>query len=443
MSSTNHLWPYVLLLPESNVRRPEFIRRVLASKVAPAVLSRFDREGRAFQKDLVSELSHSNRSILIYLKALQEFGLVETDSLVEKGKRVVVHTLTRSGWGLARFFSEGIPSDFRELTEYLLEDYLLNLINLYREKGLEASVLFDTFSRTRARSMLQSSPTYANPDFMLFGAAAFFTQIECPKLPDLGDEVGCKSPIRYVDGPTVRLALALAREGHDVSFSSSVGNDQDGWTIISELIEKGIDVSHIVINEEMSTNQTIIVDVDGNQRILVGIGDKSALSLTSPSQVSWDTIKEAKVIYLGEVFLEVAVSIAAFAQSFDIPVAYRCSPHYWRRGLQELKPVLSQIDFLLLSLEEWQEAKRTLGSSSMKTLRNITGATIIARTSSTTYKVVLPESSTATEYHTAFHSEEISLPFTIALLEAASERRSIDDALDAAIKMEASRLKDV
>jgi sugar/nucleoside kinase (ribokinase family) len=430
------MWPYVLFLPEDAGKRRDFIRRVLASKVAPGILAKFDEDGRVLQKDLVQELSHSNRSILAYLKVLQEFDLVETTTLVESGKRIVAHSLTRRGWGLARFFSEGIPADFNELTEYLLEDYLLNLINLYREKGLEISTLFEIFSRTRARAMLQSSSTHPNPDFTLFGASAFFTRIDCSKWPVTSEEVGCTAPVRYPGGPSVELALALANDGHQVIFSSSVGNDQDGWNLISELLKCGVDVSNIAIESERLTNQTIIIDVNGVHGTLVGIGEHSALSLTSPSQVSWDSIKKSKAIYLGEVFLEVAVSIAAFAQSSGIPVVYRCSPHYWKRGLQELTPVLSQIDILLMSPKEWYEAKKILGAWPIKALRGITKAAIIARTDDKAFRVSLDGTTDTKECQSDFESDDLTLPFTTELLKSIADGKSAVDAFEIALDNE-------
>jgi sugar/nucleoside kinase (ribokinase family) len=271
---------------------------------------------------------------------------------------------------------------------------------------------------------------------MLFGASAFFTRIECPKIPEASEETGCRVPIRYPDGPSVKLALALAQKGYQVVFSSSVGNDQDGWNLISELVRNGVDVSKILIEPDRSTNQTIIIDVDGFQGVMVGIGDQSALSLSSPSQVSWDTAQQAKVIYLGEVFLEVAVSVAVFAQSSNIPVLYRCSPHYWKLGLQELTPLLSQIDILLLSPKEWFEAKRFLGAWPFNTLRTITTAAIIAKVDERTYKISLDGTSEYSTIQSKKESDDLTVSFTSELLKAISEGRAVAEAFDAALEYE-------
>ncbi|MFX0107550.1 MAG: carbohydrate kinase family protein [Candidatus Hodarchaeota archaeon] len=441
MTETEELWPYVLFLPANYDRRRGFIRTVLASKVAPSVLSGFNKEGKALQRDLVRNLSHSNRSILAYLKTLKEFGLITTSSRIEEGKRVVVHELTKSGWGLARFFSEGLPSDLRDLTEYLLEDYLSSLVGLYREKGIESSAIFDIFARTRARAILQGSTIQDQPEFILFGASAFFTRIECTKLPSAGEEVGCNTPLRFPGGPTVDLSLALAKEGYRVALVSSIGNDQDGWNLISTLVKNNVDVSKFQIEDDKQTNQTIIIDEAGQERILVGISEISALSLTSPSQVPWEVLENAKVVYLGEVFLEIAISIAAYARAKQIPVVYRSSPHFWLRGLQEMEPVLGQVDVLLLSETEWREAEGVLGTNPIAKLQEITTATIIAKLDGNAYHI-FSQNKAQPLRHISKHSVDGFTPWFVAgFLIELQKGVSTQDAFRTAISFELTRIR--
>ena len=75
----------------------------------------------------------------------------------------------------------------------------------------------------------------------------------------------------------------------------------------------------------------------------------NSLSITSPSQVPWKTLESVKTVYIGEVFIEVAASIAANARAQGTPLVYRCSVPYWEMGLDRLKPILSQVDTLLIS----------------------------------------------------------------------------------------------
>jgi sugar/nucleoside kinase (ribokinase family) len=434
------LWPYVLFLPDELEKRLSFIRSVLASRIAPSVLDRFDDSGRVFQRDLVKQLSHSNKSILAFLKTLNDFGLAVSNSTVRGGKRVVFHELTKNGWGLARFFSEDLPSDLGDLTEYLLEDYLTKLVSLYRDLGLDEKSIFDVFTRTRAKEILTGSVEYEHPEYALFGSAAYFTEIRCGTIPPPDGEVGCKMPVRYAGGPTLDLALALAGGNREVVLVSAVGNDQSGWNVIASLASQGVDTSHFVVEDGKYTNETITLQDEQGMRTLVGIGELSALSITSPSQVPWNQLASAKAVYIGEVFVEVAVSIASYAKANDIPVVYRCSPHYWKLGLSELEPVLRQVDVLAISAREWNAAREALETKPLERLQSLSDASIVLQHPKGTYKVHLNSESRPTRLTCEFSTDDVTQWFMAGFVQAVGEGKDIVSAAEEGVLYENSEL---
>lgn len=388
--TTEPLWPYLLFLPSKQDARDEFVRTVLSSRVARSVLSGLDKEGPVMQKELVASLPHSNKSVLSYLSTLRKFGLITTGSTIHRGKRVVFHDLTKSGWGLAKFFFEGLPSDIEEFTASLLEDYLTRLATMYRAQGIPESTLFEIVSRMRTKVILEGSKAYSNPTFILFGAAAFNTQIECSTLPVQGGLASCSYPNRYPGGPTVNLALALAKEGFEISLVTSVGNDMDGRNIITNLIQGNIDVRHIVVEDDKHTNESIIIkERKKGTRTFVAVSPTTALSITSPDLVPWSHLDKSKVVYIGEVFVEVAAAIAAHTNVTGIPTVYRCSVPYLEFGLEHLKPVLSQVSILLISNRGWRYLKANIGSQPLQKLRGVTDAAIIIHQSKNEYRLSL------------------------------------------------------
>ena len=438
VDKTGPLWPYLLFLPAEPESRDEFMRSVLASRLSRGVLSSFDDTGRVFQRDLIENLSHSNKSILAYLKTLSRFDLITTGSTILRGKRVVYHDLTKNGWGLARFFFEGLPSDVEELTAFLLEDYLIRLATVYRDEGLPESTLFEIFARTRAKAILDGSKNYTNPDFVLFGASAFYTQVNCEKLPPVGGLSSCSSPARRSGGPTIELALALAREGFKTSLVSSVGNDIDGWNIITNLIQSDVDVHHIVVQDDKQTNESIIIQEPRGSRTLVGVSPITSLSITSPSQVPWKILENAKSVYIGEVFIEVAASIAANARAQGTPVFYRCSIPYWELGLERLKPILSQVDTLLISNRAWKHLKKSLKSKPDQKIRDVTDARIVIRESSAQYRIVETEQTHTVECDSS--SGEITEWFVSSLMRKVADGSNILSAIKHAVKFEKKQL---
>jgi sugar/nucleoside kinase (ribokinase family) len=430
------LWPYLLFLPADHVTRDEFVRSVLASRLARSVLSSFGDEGRVLQRDLVEKLPHSNKSVLSYLKILRKFELIKTGTTIHNGKRVVYHELTKNGWGLARFYFEGLPSDVEELTAFLLEDYLTRLSALYRDKGIPESTLFEIFARMRGKAILDGSKSYAKPVFILFGASAFNTQIECNKLPAVGGLASCSSPVRSPGGPTVDLALALARKGLETSLVSSVGNDMDGWNLITNLVQGDVDVRHIVVEDDKHTNESIIIG-EGKKgtRTLVGVGTSTSLSITSPSQVPWNELETSKVVYIGEVFVEVAAAIAAHAKVQGIPTVYRCSVPYWEFGFDRLKPVLSQVDTLLISNRGWKYLKQNIGSRPLQKLRGITDAVILIKQSKNKYRLSLPDGQDQV-LSSDCDSTDLSELFVSELLQKLAVGMSIQKAIEYAVHSE-------
>ncbi|MFW9983090.1 MAG: carbohydrate kinase family protein [Candidatus Thorarchaeota archaeon] len=435
-NSSEPLWPYLLFLPTEHETRDEFVRSVLASRVARGVLSSFGEDGRVLQRDLVEQLPHSNKSVLSYLKTLQKFDLIQTSTTIHNGKRVVYHELTKNGWGLARFYFEGLPYDVEELTAFLLEDYLTRLATLYRDQGIPESTLFEIFARMRAKAILEGSKTYSNPAFMIFGASAFNTAIECTKLPDVGGMASCNPPSRYPGGPTVDLALSLARDGHETVLVSSVGNDMDGWNIITNLIQGNVDVRHIVVEDEKHTNESIIIsDGDQKSRMLVGVSPTTSLSITSPSQVPWSELESSKAVYIGEVFVEVAATIVAHATARGIPTIYRCSVPYLELGLDRLKPVLSQVDILLISNRGWSYLKENFGASALKTLREYTGAAIVIKQSKSEYVLSFKNDDDLT-IPSKLTSQEITTTFVHGLIVKIAETTKIPESVKHAISLE-------
>ena len=407
--------------------------------MARSVLSSFDESGRVLQRDLVETLNHSNKSILAYLKTLNGFGLITTGSTVHNGKRVVYHELTKNGWGLARFFFEGLPSDVEELTAFLLEDYLVRLATLYREQGLPETSLFEIFARTRAKAILEGSKNYSNPAFVILGASAYFTQIGCEKMPPVGGLSSCSSPKRQFGGSSLELALALASEGLETSFVSSVGNDIEGWSIITNLIQSDVDVRYIVVEDDKQTNESIIIQELKGTRALVGVSPVTSLSITSPSQVPWHIIETAKGVYIGEVFVEVAASVAANAKASRIPVLYRCSVPYLELGLERLKPILTQIDTLLISNQAWKYLKKTIKPNPIKRIQQLTDAAIIIRETARNYLLV-SKGDGVHDFKCGFQTEEMSEWFVTGLMQEMARGSSIQKAIQNSVKFEKKRL---
>lgn len=431
MTDSETFWPYILPMPTNYEHRIRFIRDVLASRVASSVLGKFEESGSVLQRDLISGLSHSNKSILHYLEVLRSYGLIQTGSRVDNGKRVVFHELTGMGRSLVHFFSEHLPSNIGDLTESLLEGYLTSLLSFYREHNLEESIFYEILARVRARTIVEGSTQYGYPDFMIVGASALLTSIDCEELTDSTADVSCKMPRYSAGGPSLELASQLADRNFQSAFVSSIGDDLNGWRILSSLLSKGVDVTHFVVEPEKHTNETIVIDDGVVTRNLVGIDDGFSLSVTSPSQIPWDVLKESKIVYVGEVFLEVALAIAAYCKANKIPCFFRCSQHYWKLGISRIKSLLNQIDVLLISPQEWAIAQSELGTNPIAALRTHTQAGVLIKMTREEYGVMREGSESLIALSHPESSIDLDPSFVASFLSAYQDKRNVEDAVRA------------
>ena len=134
-------------------------------------------------------------------------------------------------------------------------------------------------------------------------------------------------------------------------------------------------------------DQTLIINDKSGSRILVRYDDTSALSVSSPKQVPWEILENSKVVYIGEVFVEVAQSIIASTKQLQIPVIYRPSIPYLERGLDSLEPIIVQSDYLLLSNQAHRHVSSTK-TVSLEEILELSNGSVVVRESKENYLLV-------------------------------------------------------
>jgi sugar/nucleoside kinase (ribokinase family) len=166
--------------------------------------------------------------------------------------------------------------------------------------------------------------------------------------------------------------------------------------------------------------------------MLVGVSPATALSIDSASQVPWKVVENAKIIYIGELFVEVAASVATYAKTHGIPVMYRCSVPFWDMGLQKLKPILNQVDILIISKQAWHHINRIISSGPIQKIRKVTDAAIIIKETNNRYRLLMPGKPDVTISSTE-KTDELTRWFLVSLLrkiiQGASIRESVEDAI--------------
>jgi sugar/nucleoside kinase (ribokinase family) len=235
----------------------------------------------------------------------------------------------------------------------------------------------------------------------------------------------------------VELTLALAEYGQKVSFVSVVGNDQDGYNVISDLVQHQVDVTHFRVDDDLRTNQTLIINDGSGSRILVGYGDTSALSVSSPKEVPWEFLEKSKVVYVGEVFVEVALSIVATAKQLELPVVYRPSIPYLERGPDSLEPIIVQADYLILS----NQAMRYVSSSktaSLDEILDLSNSCVVVRESKENYLLV-NENGKKDTHACGSETDDITQWFVAGLLDGIANGLDYYDSFKKGLELERAK----
>ena len=170
--------------------------------------------------------------------------------------------------------------------------------------------------------------------------------------------------IRGLGGDTSNCAISAARQGADVAYLSSVGNDQFGDMAMDMWSKEGIDVSNISINPGSPTGIYFIEPAPEGRNFTYYRKGSAASEMTLTS--------DARALLSGEVILHLsaisqAISVTAKESSFDAidlvkqnggMLSYDTNLRLNLWGLEEARSVINktaaQADILLPSLDEAQ-----------------------------------------------------------------------------------------
>jgi len=360
---TEKVWPYVLPFP-IDAKQRGLIWSVLQSKVGMSILMRMKMDARTFQQELIKQTPYSNKSIIEYLKKMVMAHILEQGMephVTEKKKRIWIkwYQPTQLGRWFILFLKqpEKIPPETAGKTiEELFQLYSSGIVEVCQKYGFSLDSFHHTLDQHYFREVLQKA-LRTRPKVVVYGSAALDTYGSTQKLPAPEETVYVEERGRYPGGMGANVAVALSRLGVPAAFVGKIGTDSAGRLLLESLRRNGVDVSHLVL-AELESLQTIILNDGAGKRWLFTLGSpNTAISLTSPDEVDLKPIVESKMVYIGEVFLEVAPAIARFAKKRGKTTVYRPGTPYLRFGAEKLGSVLENVDVFILNQSGWHSLR--------------------------------------------------------------------------------------
>jgi sugar/nucleoside kinase (ribokinase family) len=116
-------------------------------------------------------------------------------------------------------------------------------------------------------------------------------------LPDAGELVMADGMLLTIGGCAANAAVDLARMGVRVAISGRVGDDVFGRIVVDLLRQAGVDTSAVEISARADTSQTLIVNVQGQDRRF--IHTFGANREFSPADIPAKLVAGCKILYVG------------------------------------------------------------------------------------------------------------------------------------------------
>jgi sugar/nucleoside kinase (ribokinase family) len=154
-------------------------------------------------------------------------------------------------------------------------------------------------------------------------------------------------------GGALNTAFTFRRFGLSTAMIAKVGQDRSGDIIRERVREEGIDDSLIVADPEQRTGYSaILTGLSGDRTVLVYRG--ATLHLRE-SEIDWERLKGAKLIFVGSLSGETAAlypKLAEFCAEHGILFASNPGSTQFRQGLGACCAFVCRADVLIMNKEE-------------------------------------------------------------------------------------------
>ncbi len=168
---------------------------------------------------------------------------------------------------------------------------------------------------------------------------------------DLGAKIDIDDMYFGFGGGGMNTAFTFKKQGFNVAYCGSVGNDIPGKEIIIEMEKAGIGTEFIQKNEK-PTNNSVILNTSEEERTVLAY--RGASELLNKEEILWGDMSPSW-FYLAPLsgkLSSLTEDIVDFAKKNKIKVAINLGNSQIVLGKEKLEPILKKADVLLLNLEE-------------------------------------------------------------------------------------------
>lgn len=148
-------------------------------------------------------------------------------------------------------------------------------------------------------------------------------------------------------GSAANVAVNLVKLGFSAGVIGSVGNDRHGKFLLSDLHRFGVDSSQVRVFRGMSGLSVIIIDSQGEVRVIEDFGVADRRRAIDP-----DYIKQSKFLHMSGCEFHLLDSASKIAHQAGIPISFDPGRAASRMGERKLSPILHRAEYLIINRKE-------------------------------------------------------------------------------------------
>lgn len=178
--------------------------------------------------------------------------------------------------------------------------------------------------------------------FLVIGSMNMDLVFKTPEVPEKGETILGSSFQQIPGGKGANQAAAIGKLGGKVEFIGACGQDDYGDFLLHSLTQKGVITNNVFRIEENTGIAGIIVEADGDNRIIVVQGANSSLSTKMIAQI------EEKIKNAGYLLLQMEIPLKTIIYCIELACYHQTRVILDPAPAQKLpEEIYSNIDFLL------------------------------------------------------------------------------------------------
>lgn len=370
---TGKIWPWIIPLPIENEQHYKVLLSIFSSKISIDILRNIKLNEKTYQAELIRKLPYSNKTILAKLREFVKSRILEQgiERQIRRKRSFWVKWYRPSTLGrwLITFLTPPQQMKIKEIKEtfkQLFKMYVESIAKFCIQHNVNLTEYYQILEEEYILEYLKNLRKIDDKvEASVFGSAALDTIITFSRTPEIDETILATKITISAGGSAANVAVGLSRLGIKSAFIGRIGTDEASRLILMKLSQEGVNVSQVKIIREAKLPKTIIL-VEGGKKRIITIANKETLSLTSPDEVAWDYVDVSKMVYIGEVYVEVASTIASYARAKGKTVIYRMLNPFAEMGIERLEGIISNAHYIIMNEVGWKKLMEKKGKNNLK-----------------------------------------------------------------------------